>query len=89
MARAGREADAEDDAAADDGPDEGDSEGHLLEVTLRGADVVDVVLDGERLWPIWFKLEFKETGQVSAKVAGVRLSTRLGDRVVIHHLPEG
>ena len=36
-------------------------------------------LDSESVWPTWFKIEWKETGEMSAKVKGVRLATRFGD----------
>jgi hypothetical protein len=57
--------------------------GRRLEVFLDGAEVLDVRLDGESLWPIWFKVEWKETGARSAKIAGERLSTNHGDEIVI------
>jgi hypothetical protein len=41
----------------------------------------DVQLDGESLWPIWFKIEWKGNGDLSAKIAGNRLSTRQGDEI--------
>ena len=59
-------------------------EGHVLDVYLEGSRPVDLRLDGESLFPVWFKLEFKETGEVSAKVKGVRLGTRFGDVINIH-----
>ena len=64
-------------------------EHHVLDVYLDGARAVDLKLDGESVHPTWFKLEFKETGELSAKVKGVRLSTRLGDVVNIHQAPPG
>jgi hypothetical protein len=33
---------------------------------------------------VWFKLEFKESGEVSAKVKGLRLATRFGDVINVH-----
>ncbi|MBI4491518.1 MAG: hypothetical protein HY690_01850 [Chloroflexi bacterium] len=57
-----------------------------LEIVLRGSEVEDVRLDGESLWPTWFKVEFKETGQVSAKIKGERLSTNFGDEIIFTHL---
>jgi hypothetical protein len=60
---------------------------HRLEVYLRGSAVEDVVFDGEHVWPTWFKLEFKETGHISAKVQGMRLTTREGDEIVIVQRP--
>lgn len=54
-----------------------------LEIQLdESAELRDVLLDGESLWPIWFKVEWKGNGHLSAKIAGQRLSTRDGD--VIH-----
>lgn len=46
--------------------------------------LTDVRLDGESVHPTWFKIEWKETGEVSAKVKGVRLATRYGDIIDIH-----
>ena len=57
----------------------------VLDVYLQDGRVVDVRLDGESQYPTWFKLEFKETGEVSAKIKGVRLATRLGDEINIHN----
>src|SRR5437763_10005662 len=57
---------------------------HVLDVYLVDGRPVDLRLDGESLFPVWFKLEFKEDGQVSAKVKGVRLATRFGDAINIH-----
>ncbi len=59
-------------------------ENHRLDVYLVDGRPVDVRLDGESVYPTWFKLEFKETGEVSAKVKGVRLATRYGDQITIH-----
>ena len=56
----------------------------MLDVYLDGGRPVDLRLDGESVYPAWFKLEFKETGEVSAKVKGVRLATRFGDVINIH-----
>ena len=39
---------------------------------------------GRSLWPTWFKIEWKGTGDVSAKVRGLRLSSRYGDVIAIH-----
>jgi hypothetical protein len=47
--------------------------------------VRDVRLDSESVWPTWFKIEWKETGQRSAKIRGERLSTNYGDEIVIRH----
>ncbi len=59
-------------------------ERHRLDVYLVDGRPVEVRLDGESVHPTWFKLEFKETGQVSAKVKGLRLATRYGDTIAIH-----
>jgi hypothetical protein len=56
----------------------------VLDVYLRDGKLVDVRLDGESVHPTWFKIEWKETGEVSAKVKGVRLATRMGDEINIH-----
>ena len=45
---------------------------------------VDVRVDGESVFPTWFKVEFKENGEVSAKVKGVKLSSKRGDTIRIH-----
>jgi hypothetical protein len=58
-------------------------EDHKLDVYLVDGKVVDVCLDGESVWPTWFKLEWKGNGELSAKVRGVRLSTRHGDAITI------
>jgi hypothetical protein len=55
-----------------------------LDVYLEDGKLVDVRLDGESVHPTWFKIEWKETGEVSAKVKGVRLGTRQGDEITIH-----
>jgi hypothetical protein len=60
-------------------------ENHVLDVYLVESRPVELRLDGESLLPTWFKLEFKEGGEVSAKVKGVRLATRFGDIINIHH----
>ncbi|HEY3107213.1 MAG TPA: hypothetical protein VGL23_00570 [Chloroflexota bacterium] len=57
---------------------------HRLDVYLVGGEVVDVRLDGQTVWPTWFKIEWKGTGDVSAKVRGLRLSSRYGDVIAIH-----
>jgi hypothetical protein len=59
-------------------------ENHVLDVYLIDGRAVELRLDGESLFPVWFKLEFKERGDVSAKVKGVRLATRFGDVINIH-----
>ncbi len=57
--------------------------GRRLEVHLVDGEIRDVTLDGESLWPSWFKIEWKETGQKSAKIRGERLSTNFGDEIVL------
>jgi hypothetical protein len=57
---------------------------HVLDVYLLDGRPVDVRLDGESVHPTWFKIEFKESGEVSAKVKGVRLATRFGDSINLH-----
>jgi hypothetical protein len=59
---------------------------HRLDVYLADGELKDVRLDGESVYPTWFKLEFKEGGEVSAKVKGVRLATRVGDEINIHQV---
>lgn len=55
---------------------------HHLEIRLApNGDLQDALLDGESVWPIWFKVEWKGNGQVGAKIAGQRLSTREGDKI--------
>jgi hypothetical protein len=56
----------------------------VLDVYLDDGKLVDVRLDGESVHPTWFKIEWKETGEVSAKVKGQRLATRFGDAINIH-----
>lgn len=60
---------------------------HRLDIYLQNGELVDAHLDGESFWPTWFKVEFKGNGELSAKVRGVRLSTRSGDQVIFHHRP--
>ncbi len=56
--------------------------GRQLEVRLKpDGTLADVLLDGDSLWPIWFKVEWKGNGQLGAKIAGNRLSTREGDEI--------
>jgi hypothetical protein len=62
----------------------GGREPHRLDVYLVEGEVVDVRLDGESVWPTWFKVEWKGTGEVSAKVHGLRLATRAGDAIALH-----
>ena len=59
-------------------------EDHKLDVYLADGKVVDVHLDGESVWPTWFKVEWKGNGDVSAKVQGLRLASRYGDTITIH-----
>jgi hypothetical protein len=62
-------------------------ETHELDVYLVEDRAVDVCVDGASVFPTWFKLEFKETGEVSAKIKGFRLSSRGGDAIRIHQGP--
>ena len=74
------------------------AERHRLEVLLDAAGqglhgspsltVADVRLDGESIWPSWFKLEWKGDGQISAKAGGLRLATRAGDQIVVRMLSD-
>jgi hypothetical protein len=57
---------------------------HTLDVYLEDGQLADVRLDGESVHPTWFKIEWKESGEVSAKIKGVRLATRVGDVITIH-----
>jgi hypothetical protein len=57
---------------------------HRLDVYLADGQLTDVHLNGESVYPTWFKIEWKETGEVSAKVKGVRLATRNGDEINVH-----
>lgn len=60
-------------------------ESHHLDVYLApDGTLKDVRLDGESVHPTWFKIEWKESGEISAKVKGVRLATRYGDQITIH-----
>ena len=69
-----------DNSAASDGPGN-----HVLDVYFQDNRLVDVRLDGKSLFPVWFKIEFKgESGEVSAKIKGVRLATRYGDEINLH-----
>jgi hypothetical protein len=58
---------------------------HVLDVFLVKGRLADLRLDGESVYPTWFKIEWKESGEVSAKVKGVRLATRFGDEINLHH----
>jgi hypothetical protein len=64
-------------------------ENHVLDVYLVESRPVELRLDGESVFPGWFKLEFKESGEVSAKVKGLRLATRFGDVINVHQGPPG
>lgn len=55
-----------------------------LDVYLADGEVADVRLNGESVWPTWFKIEWKGNGELSAKVQGVRLATSRGDEIRIH-----
>ncbi len=59
-------------------------EAHQLDVYLKDGHLIDVRLDGESVLPTWFKIEWKESGEVSAKVKGVKLATRFGDVINLH-----
>jgi hypothetical protein len=61
-------------------------EAHRLDVYLTDGRLTDVHLDGESVHPTWFKVEWKESGEVSAKVKGVRLATRFGDVITLHQV---
>ena len=53
-----------------------------LEIYLAAdGELQDVRLNGQSQWPIWFKVEWKGNGHLSAKIAGQRLSTREGDEI--------
>jgi hypothetical protein len=57
---------------------------HRLDVYLADGQLADVCLDGQSVYPTWFKVEWKESGELSAKIKGVRLATRFGDEISIH-----
>lgn len=61
-----------------------DEGSNRLDVYMADGEVTDVRLNGESVWPTWFKLEWKGDGNLSAKVQGVRLSTGRGDAILIH-----
>ncbi|MGI9145454.1 MAG: hypothetical protein ACR2IK_02725 [Chloroflexota bacterium] len=63
-----------------------DREAHRLDVYLTDGRLTDVRLDGESVHPTWFKIEWKESGEVSAKVKGVKLATRFGDAIHLHQV---
>jgi hypothetical protein len=67
-----------------DAPEHQQPEAYRLDVYLEKGEVVDVQVNGQSVWPVWFKIEWKGTGDVSAKVRGIRLSTRQGDEIKIH-----
>jgi hypothetical protein len=62
---------------------------HVLDVYLENGRLADLHLDGESVYPTWFKIEWKESGELSAKVKGVRLATRFGDSINIHQVHSG
>jgi hypothetical protein len=62
---------------------------HVLDVILADGQLTDVRLDGESQYPTWFKVEWKESGEVSAKIKGIRLGTRFGDVINIHQTSSG
>lgn len=64
-----------------------DRQNHVLDVYLVEGQLVDLRLDGQSVHPTWFKIEWKESGEVSAKVKGVRLATRYGDEINLHQSP--
>jgi hypothetical protein len=66
-----------------------DRQNHVLDVYLDNGRLVDLHLDGESVHPTWFKIEWKESGAVSAKVKGFRLATRYGDTINIHQAATG
>ena len=66
-----------------DAPEEQQPEAYRLDVYLEKGEVVDVLVNGQSVWPVWFKIEWKGNGEVSGKVQGVRLSTRNGDTIAI------
>ncbi|GAC1316366.1 MAG: hypothetical protein NVSMB2_09130 [Chloroflexota bacterium] len=67
-----------------------DREFHRLDVYLDpDGQLADVQLDGESVYPTWFKIEWKETGDVSAKVKGFRLASRYGDSIIVHRALSG
>ena len=68
----------------DESSESGQQANHVLDVYLVDGKLKDVRLDGESVFPTWFKIEWKETGELSAKVKGVRLATRYGDSINIH-----
>lgn len=51
---------------------------------MDDGEVADVRLNGESVWPTWFKIEWKGNGELSAKVQGVRIATSRGDEIRIH-----
>jgi hypothetical protein len=55
-----------------------------LDIYMTDGEVTDVRLNGESVWPTWFKIEWKGNGELSAKVQGVRLATARGDQIRIH-----
>jgi hypothetical protein len=71
-------------AGADGFPQIETDEHYQLDVYLVDDRPVDVRVDGESVFPTWFKVEFKENGEISAKVKGLKLSSKRGDTIRIH-----
>jgi hypothetical protein len=68
-----------------DASDDEEPGSHSLDVYLTDGHLTDVHLDGESVHPTWFKIEWKgASGEVSAKIKGLRLATRYGDAINIH-----
>jgi len=61
-----------------------DEGGNRLDVYMVDGEVTDVRLNGESVWPTWFKIEWKGNGDLSAKIQGVRIATSRGDEIRIH-----
>lgn len=73
------------DDADEERQDDDEPEGaQRLDVYLKAGEVSDLRLNGRSVWPIWFKIEWKGNGHLSAKVRGVRLSSAAGDEIRIH-----
>ena len=67
-----------------------DEGGNRLDVYMADGEVTDVRLNGDSVWPTWFKIEWKGNGELSAKVQGVRIATSRGDEIRIHQaVPAG
>jgi hypothetical protein len=61
-----------------------DEGGNQLDVYMADGEITDVRLNGESVWPSWFKIEWKGNGELSAKIQGVRIATSRGDAIRIH-----